>query len=69
VVAAMIGITTVFEVVGVDIVVQEDVAVVAIVDDGDGVEGVDGVDGVYGEKVLANQLFRLAIERDASFKQ
>ena len=43
----MTGISTVLEVAGVDIVVQEDVAVFAIVDDGDGVDGVDGVHGVY----------------------
>lgn len=58
-VAAMTGITRVFEVVGVDMVVKEDMAVVAVADDGDGVDGVDGVDnvdsvdvvdGVYGDR-------------------
>lgn len=37
------GTSTVFEVVGVGMVVQEDVAVVATADDGDGVDGVDEV--------------------------
>ncbi len=43
----MRGNKTVFEVVGVDMVVQEDVAVVAIADDED---GVDGADGVYEDR-------------------
>lgn len=39
----MTGNSTVFEVIGVDMVVQEDVAVVATADDGDGVDGVDSI--------------------------
>lgn len=46
----MRGNKTVFEVVGVDMVVQEDVAVVAIADDEDGVDGADGADGVYEDR-------------------
>ncbi len=39
----MRGNKTVFEVVGVDMVVQEDMAVVTIADDEDGADGADGV--------------------------
>ncbi len=46
----MRGNKTVFEVVGVDMVVQEDMAVVTIADDEDGVDGADGADGVYKDR-------------------
>lgn len=57
----MTGISTVLEVIGVEMVVQEDVAVVAIADDG------DGVDGVYEYRCQRISLFVLQLSIPPAF--